>query len=189
MVTKIQRGKQKHKTAKAPQRQRAKRMPAANRKELIVEEAGHFFANNGFNASTRDLADSMGIRQPLLYKYFEDKSDLISAVLDRKLDTAWKERWSSAEVAGSEAEKVSKFFEAHLEDSQRLRLILRSVLDGRHLPQEFLNCTGLNILAAPGFTPDEAALRRDDKDEIPTTIRTTMRRGARTEQGRSPTDG
>ncbi len=69
--------------ATAPKRQRAKRMPAEARKAVILKEASDFFASHGFAASTRDLADQIGVRQALLYKYFSSKEALIEAIFDR----------------------------------------------------------------------------------------------------------
>jgi AcrR family transcriptional regulator len=66
----------------APKRQRAKRMPAEARKAVILREAADFFARHGFTASTRDLADQIGVRQALLYKYYPSKEALIEAIFD-----------------------------------------------------------------------------------------------------------
>jgi AcrR family transcriptional regulator len=54
-------------------RQRARRLPAQERRAAILLTAASFFAAEGFSASTRDLGESMGIRQALLYKYFTSK--------------------------------------------------------------------------------------------------------------------
>ena len=45
----------------ARKRQRAKRMPGADRKAMIIDEAVRFFAQHGFSGSTRDLADIVGV--------------------------------------------------------------------------------------------------------------------------------
>ena len=71
------------------QRQRAKRLPAAERKAVILREASLFFAREGFSASTRDLADRLGVRQALLYKYFPSKDALLDAIFEEVLATHW----------------------------------------------------------------------------------------------------
>lgn len=70
-----------------------RRLRAADRERQIVEEAIRFFAEVGFGGQTREFADRAGIAQPLLYRYFATKQDLIDRVfrevfLDR-IDPAW----------------------------------------------------------------------------------------------------
>ena len=84
-------------------RVRAKRMPAAGRKAAILSAAIEFFSKNGFRGSTRVFADSMGIRQALIYKYFSDKQDLI----EQTLATAFGADAPGLEI---EAADLEKFF-------------------------------------------------------------------------------
>ena len=57
-----------------------RRLPAADREQQIVAEAIRFFAEVGFVGQTRELAQRVGITQPLLYRYFPTKQDLIERV-------------------------------------------------------------------------------------------------------------
>ena len=57
-----------------------KRLTPSDREQEIVDEAVQFFAEFGFNGRTRDLAKRIGITQPLLYRYFPNKDDLIERV-------------------------------------------------------------------------------------------------------------
>ncbi|HUJ96902.1 MAG TPA: TetR/AcrR family transcriptional regulator [Stellaceae bacterium] len=57
-----------------------KRLPAADREQQILSEAIRFFAEVGFAGQTRELAQRVGITQPLLYRYFPTKQDLIERV-------------------------------------------------------------------------------------------------------------
>ena len=57
-----------------------KRLTPSDREKEIVEEAVQFFAEVGFEGKTRDLAKRIGITQPLLYRYFPNKEDLIERV-------------------------------------------------------------------------------------------------------------
>ena len=43
-------------------------------------EAAKLFAERGFDAGTSELAERLGIAQPLLYRYFRNKDDLIQKV-------------------------------------------------------------------------------------------------------------
>lgn len=121
----------------APVRQRARRLPAAERKALILQEAALFFSENGFAASTRDLADRLGVRQALLYKYFSSKEALIEAVFDAAFADAWFAKWAeilSQKDVSLEA-RLRAFYSNYADDPEdpdhlRLRLYLRGALDG-----------------------------------------------------------
>ena len=80
-------------TKSVPARKRAKRLPAAERKQTILAAATDFFAAHGFDASTRNLAETIGVRRELIYTYFDDKEALISAVLEVVLDKEWPAAW------------------------------------------------------------------------------------------------
>jgi len=119
-------------------RQRAKRLPAAERKAVILREASLFFAREGFAASTRDLADQLGVRQALLYKYFPSKEALLEAIFEDALAVFWAMGWAkvlSDDSMGLE-DRLTHFFVAHLEheDGIPMRLFMRAALDGWVLP-------------------------------------------------------
>ena len=126
------------KSREQPVRQRAKRLPAHERRGLILKEAAVFFAENGFSASTRDLADRLGVRQALLYKYFESKEALIETVFQQAFDEKWTSSWASALADESKpmADSLAAFYEGYGADPEnlRLRLFLRGSLDGWPLP-------------------------------------------------------
>src|ERR1700740_2355502 len=84
-------------TRKAPpKRSRAKQrrvFPAKRRPELRAK-ATEFFSEEGFGGGTRDLARRLGVTQPLLYRYFPSKDDLIREVYRtvylEPLDASWE---------------------------------------------------------------------------------------------------
>jgi AcrR family transcriptional regulator len=65
-----------------PKRARAKqrRLSPDDRRKEFVAKASEFFAEEGFGGGTRDLARRLGVTQPLLYRYFPSKDDLIKEV-------------------------------------------------------------------------------------------------------------
>ncbi len=65
-----------------PKRTRAKqkRLSPDDRRREFVAKATEFFSEEGFDGGTRDLARRLGVTQPLLYRYFPSKDDLIKEV-------------------------------------------------------------------------------------------------------------
>ena len=65
-----------------PKRARAKqrRLSPDDRRKEFVAKAAEFFSEEGFAGGTRDLARRLGVTQPLLYRYFPSKDDLIKEV-------------------------------------------------------------------------------------------------------------
>jgi AcrR family transcriptional regulator len=80
----------KPKTAK---RRPTIRMPAAERRAVILKKAFEFFSEYGLTAQTRGLADACGISQRLLYSAFPNKSALISAVYDANIAGPFQAIW------------------------------------------------------------------------------------------------
>jgi AcrR family transcriptional regulator len=71
-----------------------KRLSPDDRRREFVAKATEFFAEEGFNGGTRDLARRLGVTQPLLYRYFPSKEDLIKEVYRtvylEPLDSGWE---------------------------------------------------------------------------------------------------
>jgi AcrR family transcriptional regulator len=66
------------------QRQPRKRMPAAERRELVLEAAVAEFAVHGLaGTSTEDVARRAGISQPYLFRLFPTKKALFLALVER----------------------------------------------------------------------------------------------------------
>ena len=70
-----------------------RRLTPDEREEQIVQKAIAVFSQEGFTASTRDLAKALGITQPLLYRYFATKENLIDRVYDEVFFRPWNDAW------------------------------------------------------------------------------------------------
>ena len=71
-----------------------RRLSPDDRRREFVAKATEFFSEEGFGGGTRALARRLGVTQPLLYRYFPSKDDLIKEVyrtvyLD-PLETGWE---------------------------------------------------------------------------------------------------
>lgn len=74
-------------------RQRRRRLAPEDREHEIVQSAISFFAKHGFEGSTRDLAQRLGVSQPLLYRYFPTKEALVDRVYDEVFVRRWNPEW------------------------------------------------------------------------------------------------
>lgn len=111
-----------------------KRARRGERRELIIEGAQKIFSEQGFSASTRDIAASLGVTQALLYKYFPSKEALIQAVFENRYAHGrfMPDPEILADTSRPLAERVTSFYGAmfdFLRDGS-LRLFIRAALDG-----------------------------------------------------------
>ncbi len=79
--------------AHAPENRKRKRLPRSEREQMIVSEAIHFFAEVGFEGQTRELARRLGITQPLIFRYFPTKEDLVERVYQEVYLSRWNPWW------------------------------------------------------------------------------------------------
>lgn len=75
-------------------RPKQRRLSPDDRRKEFVAKATELFSEEGFGGGTRDLARRLGVTQPLLYRYFPSKDDLIKEVYRtvylEPLDTGWE---------------------------------------------------------------------------------------------------
>ena len=80
-----------------------KRMPAAQRREMIVGVATEVFAERGYDgASIDEIARRSGVSAPVVYDHFASKQDLYERLLERTRDellATWREHLFSDEPA------------------------------------------------------------------------------------------
>jgi AcrR family transcriptional regulator len=68
-------------------------MRREERRSQILEGAAIFFAENGLNGQTRELSASLGITQPLLYRYFSSKDKLLDCIFKELFEKRWVSSW------------------------------------------------------------------------------------------------
>lgn len=75
-------------------RPRNTRKPPETRKAELLSQAIAYFSEEGFDGGTRELARRIGITQPLIYRYFPSKDDLINEVYRAVYLAQWKDAWT-----------------------------------------------------------------------------------------------
>lgn len=90
------------------------RLPAARRREQLLEVALHVFAERGFHqTSMNDVADAAGVTKPVLYQHFSSKRALYLELLElvsSRLMTAIDE---ATTTAGGPREQVERGLRAY----------------------------------------------------------------------------
>jgi AcrR family transcriptional regulator len=86
-------------------RQRRRRLPAAERREVIERAATEVFAEHGYHgASIDEIARRSGVSAPVVYDHFESKRELHRRLLERTRDELLA-MWRDA-LAGDEPAEV-----------------------------------------------------------------------------------
>ncbi len=109
------------------------RLPRAERREMILNQAAEFFSEYGLTGQTRPLAAACGISQRLLYRFFPNKAALTAEVYARTILGPFKGTWL-ADLTDRErpvAERLTDFYRDYAETvltRRWLRLFLYSSL-------------------------------------------------------------
>lgn len=130
---------------------RRKRMASEERREEFLSKAIEFFAQEGFESSTRELARRLGVTQPLLYRYFPSKSDLISEVYDRVYVQRWRDEWADLLTDRSRPvrDRLMEFYHAYTSvvfKDEWMRIFLFSGLKGVDINRRYMKLVRERIL-------------------------------------------
>jgi AcrR family transcriptional regulator len=122
----------------------SKRLPRDRREKMIVDAAIRFFAEVGFGGQTRELARKIGISQPLLYKYFPRKEDLIDRVYREVYLGRWNPYWET--VLANERlplrDRLSQFYvdyASKIMDYEWVRIFMYAGLLGSDINAKYID--------------------------------------------------
>ena len=146
-----------------PSTRRPRRPTADERREEILREGLRCFAARGFNGTTtRQIAESIGITEAALYRYFPSKESLYSAIVERKIETP--PLFDRVEDAARRRDDVAVFtglasgvLERGAADPEFVRLLFYTALESHEL-------------AAPLFASRVEPLREFVTDYVRTRI-------------------
>jgi len=130
---------------------RRKRLPSSERREEFIAKAVEFFAEEGFESSTRGLARRLGVTQPLLYRYFPSKDDLISEVYDAVYVGRWRPEFEEliADRTRPLEERLNAFYGLYTEvifNREWMRIYLFSGLKGVDINRRYMGLVRRRIL-------------------------------------------
>jgi len=141
--------KPKIKPAKAVQR----RLKPDERERLIAQAAVRFFAEQGFEGQTRELARRIGIAQPLLYRYFPSKQALIDRVYREVFVEPWQPEWfeNLADRSKPLKQRLQEFYVAYAHTAvgyDRVRLFVLAGLKGLDINARFFKMLRNRVFTA-----------------------------------------
>ena len=124
-------------------RGKQKRLSPDDRRREFVAKATEFFSEQGFGGGTRDLARRLGVTQPLLYRYFPSKDDLIREVYRtvylEPLDAGWEKLLTDR--SRPIRERLREFYDAYTNvifSRKWLRIYLYSGLKGLDINRRYV---------------------------------------------------
>lgn len=130
-------------TAQAPEAPKRKRLPRSEREQMIVDEAIRFFAEVGFEGQTRELARRLGITQPLIFRYFPTKEDLIERVYQDVYLSRWNPWWEELLEDRSRTllDRLTDFYKAYTKaifTYEWVRIFIYSGMKGVNINKRYL---------------------------------------------------
>ena len=116
----------------APTRRR--RMPAAQRREVILVAAEETFAQSGYHgASLDDIAHAAGVSKALIYEHFESKRELHASLLDAEAAEIFRRLQRAADRGETGEERLRNGIDAFLgfveERREAWRALFRDAAD------------------------------------------------------------
>jgi AcrR family transcriptional regulator len=131
------------------------RLPPQERKAQFINKAVEFFSQEGFDSSTRQLAAKLNVTQPLLYRYFPSKDDLINQVYEAVYMGRWDDNWDKLlrDQSKSLEERLNIFYQqytAKVFEDKWLRIFLFSGLKGIEINKRYLKFVQENVIQVIG---------------------------------------
>ncbi|OJI92431.1 TetR family transcriptional regulator [Planktotalea frisia] len=128
-----------------------KRLSSTARRQDFINQAIEFFAEEGFESSTRGLAKKLGVTQPLLYRYFPSKDDLISEVYDAVYVNRWQPEWEPLlrDRTRPLADRLNTFYNVYTDvifNREWMRIYLFSGLKGVDINRRYMQLVRQRIL-------------------------------------------
>lgn len=139
-------------TAPITDTKKRKRLSSGERREEFIAKAIEFFAQEGFESSTRELARRLGVTQPLLYRYFPSKKDLIAEVYNSVYVSRWRDDWDAMIADRNQPirERLIAFYDSYTEVVFRadwMRIFMFSGLKGVDINKRYLKRVQDRILS------------------------------------------
>jgi AcrR family transcriptional regulator len=127
------------------------RLRAEEREQQILHGAIRYFSEKGFAGHTRELSQRLGITQPLLYRYFKSKQDLIDKVYLHVFMGRWQPQWVPLlqDRAVPLAERLVRFYREYARATYQpewIRIYMFAGLESSGLNRRYLQLLKKELL-------------------------------------------
>lgn len=145
-------------------------MPGNERRSQILKVAVRLFSEKGFSGTTtKEIANLSGVSEAMVFRHFANKDELYSAILDHKAcDRNSQNPFEKLAEKVAAKDDFGVFYtmalnalEHHKEDSDFLRLMLHSALEGHDLARIFFESFITNVYEFLG-----SYIRQRQKDGV-----------------------
>jgi AcrR family transcriptional regulator len=131
---------------------RRRKLPADERAREILDMALELFADKGFGASLQELADRIGVTQPLLLRYYPTKAALIDRCKQEVMGGHWRPEWRAGIADRSRPlhERIEAFYRDYLPRIYRrvwYRMFMFSAISDPGFAQAYLQQVTDEVLA------------------------------------------
>ena len=133
----------------------AVRLTAVERREQLVNTAVELFSRRGFNGTTtKEIAVAAGVTEAIIFRHFNTKEQLYSAIIDQRLRSpeiaAWISDFQSAMDRNDDEGVVRRLIEAiittHKVDPKFERLMLYAALEGNKFGLLYMQQMTLSVV-------------------------------------------
>ncbi|QRG05343.1 TetR/AcrR family transcriptional regulator [Xanthobacter dioxanivorans] len=119
------------------------RLDPAVRERMILDAAVEFFAEHGFEAQTKDLAERIGVSQGLIFRYFGTKQNLVERVYQNVFLQRWSPQWEQdlKDRAVPFPERLERFYLAYfdaVDEYHWIRVSLYASLAGHDITNRYV---------------------------------------------------
>jgi AcrR family transcriptional regulator len=128
------------------------RLPPDQRRAEFIRKAAELFSERGFDVGTRELARALGVTQPLLYRYFPSKEDLVEEVYRTVYLERWQPEWDALlqDRTRPVRERLLRFYQGYTDaifTREWIRIYLFSGLKGVEINRMYVAMVETRILA------------------------------------------
>jgi TetR/AcrR family transcriptional regulator len=132
-------------------------MPAEDRRQQLLEVAIDLFSRKGFNGTTtKEIAAAAGVTEAIIFRHFETKQHLYTAIIDNKLQCAAGSEWFSEIKAAMDRNDDEGLFRrlakaiigTHRVDPKFERLMLYAALEGNDIALIYMRQITASIVDA-----------------------------------------
>lgn len=141
------------------------RLPAAKRREQLLDTAVTLFAERGYaGATTAELAKAAGVTEPIIYRHFTSKKELFVAAIDRTSELITHTWERQLRTARDPAHRLRRLIGANPMASDRGRGFYRVIIQAMMEIEdpEILAAIQRHVRALHGFVAHEVARAQDE---------------------------